>query len=127
MPDAVGFSVNYLANVPEVIDLAKLARERLRDCFIFCGGHSISFISEEVLRHGDGAIDAIVRGEGEITVPNMLSHVPQVDGLAGVETAAGIGPRAEMLTDLNLNRPGASPHAQASQIFYRRARPVRLH
>ena len=26
-PDAVGFSVNYLANVPEVIDLAKLVRQ----------------------------------------------------------------------------------------------------
>ena len=25
-PDAVGFSLNYLANVPEVIDVAKLAR-----------------------------------------------------------------------------------------------------
>ncbi len=104
-PDAIGFSVNYLANVPEVIDLAKLARKRNPRCFIFCGGHSISFIAEEVLRHGDGAIDAIVQGEGEITVPKMLERVPQVDGLAGVATAAGSGPRAQMMTDLNTSRP----------------------
>src|SRR5271168_3989283 len=57
-PDAIGFSVNYLANVPEVIDLAKLARKQFPRGFIFCGGHSISFIADEVLKHGDGAIDA---------------------------------------------------------------------
>jgi hopanoid C-3 methylase len=104
-PDAVGFSVNYLANVPEVIDLAKLARQILPKAFIFCGGHSISFIAGEVLGHGDGAIDAIVMGEGETTVPRMLERVPRVDGVAGVATARGNGPRAGMLADLNTIRP----------------------
>jgi hopanoid C-3 methylase len=104
-PDAIGFSVNYLANVPEVIDLAKLARQRLPRCFIFCGGHSISFIAGEVLRHGDGAIDAIVQGEGETTVPRMLEKMPNVDGIAGVATASGSGPRSEMLSDINVSRP----------------------
>jgi hopanoid C-3 methylase len=104
-PDAIGFSVNYLANVPEVIDLCRLARERLPGCFIFCGGHSISFIAQEVLRHGDGAIDAIVQGEGELTVPKMLEHAPRVDGLPGVVTASGSGPKAQMLADINTSRP----------------------
>jgi hopanoid C-3 methylase len=104
-PDALGFSVNYLANVPEVIDLAKLVRQTLPKTFIFCGGHSISFIADEVLAHGDGAIDAIVTGEGETTVPLMLERVPRVDGVAGVATANGSGPRAGMLTDINTIRP----------------------
>ena len=104
-PDALGFSVNYLANVPEVIDLARLARQRLTNCFIFCGGHSISFIAQEVLQHAGGAIDAIVQGEGEITVPRMLDSAPRVDGLAGVATLRGSGPRAQMLEDLNVSRP----------------------
>lgn len=104
-PDAIGFSVNYLANVPEVIDLARAARQRRKDCFIFCGGHSISFIAQEVLRHADGAIDAIVRGEGEITVPKMLAAAPRIDGLPGVVTPRGEGPRAAMLEDLNTSRP----------------------
>jgi hopanoid C-3 methylase HpnR len=104
-PEAIGFSVNYLANVPEVIDLAKLAKAKLPECFIFCGGHSISFITEEVLRHGDGAIDAIVQGEGEITVPAMLDQAPNVDGLPGVATLSGPGPRAHMMADINANRP----------------------
>jgi hopanoid C-3 methylase HpnR len=104
-PDAVGFSVNYLANVPEVIELAKVVRQIVPRSFVFCGGHSISFIADEVLAHGDGAIDAIVTGEGETTVPLMLERVPRVDGMAGVATANASGPRAGMLSDLNTIRP----------------------
>src|ERR1700728_132180 len=104
-PDAVGFSVNYLANVPEVIELARVVRQIVPRSFVFCGGHSISFIADEVLAHGDGAIDAIVTGEGETTVPLMLERVPRVDGMAGVATANGSGPRAGMLSDLNTIRP----------------------
>ena len=33
-PAVVGFSVNYLANVPEVVDLAKATKSRRRDCFV---------------------------------------------------------------------------------------------
>lgn len=36
-PEAIGFSLNYLANIPEVLDLAKAAKQRLPECFIFCG------------------------------------------------------------------------------------------
>jgi magnesium-protoporphyrin IX monomethyl ester (oxidative) cyclase len=104
-PDAVGFSVNYLANVPEVIDLATLARDRFPNLFIFCGGHSISFIAGEVLAHGDGAIDAIVQGEGEVTVPRMLAACPRVEGIPGVVTRNGAGPRPSMMSDLNHFRP----------------------
>src|ERR1700739_913388 len=39
-PPAIGFSLNYLANVPEVIELADAARELLKNCLIFAGGHS---------------------------------------------------------------------------------------
>ena len=44
-PEAVGFGVNYLANVPEMIDLAKEVKRRLPECFVFAGGHSVSFIA----------------------------------------------------------------------------------
>src|SRR5689334_25117801 len=43
-PRAVGFSLNYLANVPEVIDLAKLTKQLRPGTFVFVGGHSASFI-----------------------------------------------------------------------------------
>lgn len=44
-PDAICFSLNYLANVPEVVDLAKAAKTRLPECFTFVGGHSASFVA----------------------------------------------------------------------------------
>jgi hopanoid C-3 methylase HpnR len=71
-PDAVAFSLNYLANVPEVLDLARATRERLPDCFIFAGGHSGSFTAEELLRHGEGALDCVLRGEGEASIGALL-------------------------------------------------------
>ncbi|HTV48411.1 MAG TPA: hopanoid C-3 methylase HpnR [Phycisphaerae bacterium] len=104
-PDAVGFSVNYLANVPEVIDLAKLVHKTVPRAFVFCGGHSISFIADEVLEHGDGAINAIVMGEGELTVPRMLERIPNVDGMAGVATPNAKGSRAETVADIDTIRP----------------------
>src|ERR1700741_3604617 len=48
-PQAVGFSLNYLANVPELLDLARQTRQRWPECFIFAGGHSGSFIAAELI------------------------------------------------------------------------------
>src|SRR2546423_14681132 len=50
-PHAVGFSLNYLANVPEVLDLAKETKRRRPGCFVFAGGHSGSVIAHEPPRH----------------------------------------------------------------------------
>ena len=36
-PQAIGFSVNYLANVPEALDLAKATKATLPRCFICVG------------------------------------------------------------------------------------------
>ena len=72
-PDAVGFSLNYLGNVPEVVDLAKWIKVALPGCFVFAGGHSVSFVAEQVLAHGDGAIDVILKGEGETGAPALLA------------------------------------------------------
>src|SRR3954451_10243235 len=116
-PDAVGFSLNYLANVPEAIDLAKLAKSIERKTFVFFGGHSISFIADEVLKHGDGAIDAIVMGEGEITAPAMLERIPNVDGMAGGATRNGHGPRASMKADINTSRPERSLTRKRHKYF----------
>src|SRR4030095_15579193 len=71
-PDAVAFSLNYLANVPEVLDLAKATRERGPRCFIFAAGPSGSFTAQEVLRHSEGALDCVLRGEGEASIVLLL-------------------------------------------------------
>jgi hopanoid C-3 methylase HpnR len=95
-PDAIGFSLNYLANVPEVIDLARAARRLLPGVFIFVGGHSASFIAPELLEHAGGAIDCVVRGEGEGIVGQLLEAAAhdrrRIHELPGVESLWGTGP-----------------------------------
>src|SRR5438046_1389998 len=90
-PRAVGFSLNYLANVPEVLDLAVATRSRRPETFIFAGGHSASFITGELLEHAAGALACVVRGEGEITAPRVLEALgdPRLDTVPGVVTRTG--------------------------------------
>ena len=71
-PDVVGFSCNYLANVPEIVDLAKLTKRLLPTCRIFVGGHSASFVVNAVLAHGEGVIDCVLKGEGEPAIGPLL-------------------------------------------------------
>src|SRR5438105_143196 len=102
-PHAVGFSLNYLANVPEVLDLAKETKRRRPGCFVFAGGHSGSFIAEELLEHAAGALDALVRGEGEAITPRLLEAAgdPRLATLPGVVTPDGAGPAPTMLDDID--------------------------
>src|ERR1700739_898513 len=44
-PEAVGFSLNYLGNVPEVVDLAKWVKSVLPTSLVFVGGHRVSFVA----------------------------------------------------------------------------------
>jgi hopanoid C-3 methylase HpnR len=104
-PDVVAFSLNYLANVPEVIDLAKAAKDRLPRCFVFIGGHSASFTAAELLEHGEGKIDAILKGEGEAGVPLLLQAIAEdrenVHCVPGVMTLQGEGAQPTFIPDLN--------------------------
>ena len=118
-PQAVGFGLNYLANVPEVIDLAHLVKLRLPSCFVFAGGHSVSFIARHVLEQADGAIDAIIRGEGETAVPPLLAALP--DGAAhevpGITTADGDGPAPVMLDSIDEPRPARDLMRRRKRYF----------
>lgn len=49
-PEVIAFSCNYLANVPEIVDLAKATKEKLPDSFVFVGGHSAWFYNRGVTR-----------------------------------------------------------------------------
>jgi magnesium-protoporphyrin IX monomethyl ester (oxidative) cyclase len=106
-PQAVGFSLNYLANVPEVVDLAKATKARRRDVLVFVGGHSASFVAEELLEHGAGAIDAVVRGEGEAIAPRLIEAMGdgQLHRLPGVVTPDGAGPSPTLLDSLDRHLP----------------------
>lgn len=64
-PDFIAFSCNYLANVPEIVDLSKQTKIALPRCFICVGGHSASFTAHAIVEHGEGAVDCVLKGEGE--------------------------------------------------------------
>jgi hopanoid C-3 methylase HpnR len=107
-PDVVGFSLNYLANVPEVIDLAREAKSVLRDVRVVVGGHSASFVASDLLAHAGGAIDCVVRGEGEGITPRVLAAFGGSEPLGvlpGVVTEDGAGPPPLLVPDLATHRP----------------------
>jgi hopanoid C-3 methylase HpnR len=106
-PDALCFSCNYLANIPEIVDLSKAAKVILPGCFVFVGGHSASFTSEEILRHAGGAIDCVLRGEGEASVAALLdaAHDKSLGHVPGAVTLGERGPSPHFVEDLDALRP----------------------
>jgi hopanoid C-3 methylase HpnR len=104
-PDVVAFSCNYLANVPEIVDLAKLTKKKLPNSFILVGGHSASFVALEFLEHGEGSIDCVLKGEGEAAIPQLLLAVEHdrkaVTSVPGVVTLDGEGPRPRFVDSLD--------------------------
>jgi hopanoid C-3 methylase HpnR len=97
--------VSIRANVPEVLDLARATRRSLPGCFLFVGGHSALFIAPDLLRHAQGAISCVVRGEGEVTTPRLLETMPHIDTLPGVVTEHGMGPPPLLLDSLDQHLP----------------------
>ena len=108
-PQAIGFSLNYLANIPEVVELARDARALLGESLIFAGGHSASFTAREILEHAAGAIDCIVRGEGEELAPRLLELAADdreaIDSLPGIVTRQGAGPPPQLIKNLDDVQP----------------------
>ena len=100
-PDIVAFSCNYLANVPEIVDLAKATKARFPGIFICVGGHSASFTAAAIIAHGDGAIDCVLKGEGEAAMPLLLAAIEagrDAVTVPGAVTAAGEGRRPALST-----------------------------
>jgi hopanoid C-3 methylase HpnR len=78
-------------------------KRMLAGSFVFVGGHSASFIHEELLEHGEAAIDCVLRGEGEVSTPALLSAIEDggVDKVPGSATVRGMGPPPAMLQSLD--------------------------
>jgi len=106
-PEAVGFGLNYLANVPEVVDLARWVKSVLPGCLVFCGGHSVSFVAEHVLAHAEGAIDVVLKGEGESAAPALLAAARDraLTEVPGAVTTEGAGPPPRMVHSLDDHLP----------------------
>ena len=118
-PQAVGFSLSYLANVPEVVDLAKWVKTVLPDALVFVGGHSVSFVADQVLGHAEGAIDVILKGEGETGAPALLAAAPDraLTEVPGAVTLAGTGPPPQMVHSLDDHLPARHLGGRRSKYF----------
>jgi hopanoid C-3 methylase HpnR len=107
-PEAICFSCNYLANIPEIVDLAKAIKAHRPQTFVFAGGHSVSFVADDLLRHAGGAVDCVLKGEGEASVAALLEAAGRGDRLlrvAGTVTPAGNGPKPHFVHSLDDIRP----------------------
>ncbi len=106
-PDAVGVSLNYLANIPEAIEISRDVKSMLPGCFVFFGGHSVSFVASHVLDQSDGSVDAVLRGEGETAVVPLLDAIRDggLGGVPGIVTRDGPGPAPRLLEGIDAPRP----------------------
>ncbi len=104
-PDVVALAGNYLANVPEIIDLAKRTKETCPNAFVFAGGHSVSFIANDMLDHAEGALDCILKGEGEVSIIRLLEAVAEggydLATIPGAVFAGGAGPAPQFVGNLD--------------------------
>src|SRR5258708_5780457 len=118
-PESVGFSLNSLACVPEVVDLAKLIKVIFPCCVVFAGGHSVSFVAEQVLAHAEGAIDVVLKGEGEAGAPALLAAAPDpaLDEVPGAVTPDGPGRPPQLVHSLDDHLPARHPCGRRRKYF----------
>ncbi|MBO7072184.1 MAG: hopanoid C-3 methylase HpnR [Acetobacter sp.] len=107
-PDVVCYSGNYLANVPEILDLCRATRYRLPSVFQVIGGHSVSFIAKDILLLSEGNVNCILRGEGDATIGLLLEAIHKGEDILsvpGVVTTEGEGPAPIFVESLDKIRP----------------------
>ena len=104
-PDVVAFPL-YLWNRHRVLTLARSLRQRRPGLFLLAGGPEATTDPEGVLAEGE--LDAVIRGEGEITFRDLLTARDQgiePAGLAGLtlRTATGVvaGPERAAVAHLD--------------------------
>jgi hopanoid C-3 methylase len=118
-PDAMGVSLNYLANIPEAIEISRQAKQLVPGCFVFVGGHSVSFIAGDVLQQADGSVDAVVRGEGETAIGPLLAAIRDggLQTVPGIVTLAGGGLPPAMLHSIDSPRPARDLTRRRNRYF----------
>ena len=75
------------------------------ETFICVGGHSVSFIPEEILRHAGGAVDCVLTGEGETAITELLDALgenpPNLNSVSGCVTLDHRGPPPAFMKSLD--------------------------
>jgi radical SAM superfamily enzyme YgiQ (UPF0313 family) len=82
-PDLVAFSAQC-ATLPGVIRIAEILKGKKPGLRIVVGGHDVSFVDEQALERFPW-IDAVVRGEGEITLRELAAAFAKGEAAGGIE------------------------------------------
>ena len=108
-PDILGISVNSAPHTKYSLALAEAVKRRRPETVILAGGQQATFLTEELL--GAGHVDAVVRGEGEFALCEILSR-GDYRGVAGVSWRDGDGgirhePDRPLIEDMDTVLPPA--------------------
>ena len=111
-PDVVLTSA-YTPSYPKAAELLRLAKKRLPGVVTGIGGVHPHFMYDEVLANDGDAVDFVLRGEGEVTAPELmhcLDNGGDPTGIAGIafvrDGKVVATPTRPFLTDLD-NLPAA--------------------
>ncbi|MBN1192449.1 MAG: radical SAM protein [Coriobacteriia bacterium] len=100
-PDVV-LTTAYTSSYPKGAELLRLAKSRLPGVITGIGGVHTHFMYEEVLTKDGDAVDFVFRGEGEITLPELLRCL---DSGGDPATIAGIAFAHDGKVVVTPNRP----------------------
>ena len=92
-PDIIGLSINSAPHTKYSLALAAELKRRRSDLTILAGGQQATFLPDEMLRPGD--IDALIRGEGEFALCEILDRGGDYRGVHGVSWLDGSTIRTE--------------------------------
>jgi anaerobic magnesium-protoporphyrin IX monomethyl ester cyclase len=95
-PDMIGVSVNSAPHTKYTLALAAAVKRRRPEVRIVLGGQQATFLTDEMM--APGHVDAVVRGEGELTLREIVLH----DGFQGVQ---GVSWRAKGTVHHEGDRP----------------------
>ncbi len=84
-PEACGISCSFTVDTEQTINIAEVLRSSSASPFVFVGGHHAALNPTDFARP---AIDAVVLGEGEGVVPEMIEAIP--DGLPALLHVPGL-------------------------------------
>ncbi len=103
-PEIIAFSL-YVWNRLQIVELAQILREQQPDITLLAGGPEASADSLNVIR--DGLFDGIIRGEGEVSFAQLISHltnsqdIPPISGFIPADMRGGNLPAAAVCANLS--------------------------
>ncbi len=112
-PDIVG-STAYTSSINDAMEVLRTAKEVNPQIITLIGGIHANFCYEELLRGYPETLDIVVRGEGEVTVPELMEVLVGVPRLAdgrdfpsdtGLSKVLGIVYREDRKVRVNPPRP----------------------